>query len=89
MQNLNEQIIQLLSNPNFALPFLLWSFIWKGVALWKAAGKRQLPWFVIMLLVNTMGLLEIAYIFFLNKYELDKDAKMLKFLEEKFSKKGK
>lgn len=89
MQNLSEQLVQLLSNPNFALPFLLWSFVWKGVALWKAANKRQLPWFLIILLINTMGILEIAYIFFLNKYELDKDGKMLKFLEDKFSRKKK
>ena len=65
---------------------MLWTLVWKGSALWKAAGKKQLPWFVIIMLVNTMGLLEIAYIFYLNKYDLDK-GKILKSLEEKFKKK--
>lgn len=41
----------------------LWTLPWKGYALWKAARKGQPWWFVALLLVNTLGLLEIMYIF--------------------------
>lgn len=85
MENLNQQIVQFLSQPGFAIPFILWSIIWKGWALWRSATKRQLIWFVILLLFNTMGFLEIAYIFFLNKWDLDQ-GKLLSFLEKTFHK---
>jgi len=42
---------------------VLWSLPWKGVALWKAAHREEKWWFVALLIVNTLGLLEIAYIF--------------------------
>ena len=45
----------------------LWSLPWKGVALWKAAQKKDVYWFVALLLINTAGILEILYIFVLSK----------------------
>jgi len=45
----------------------LWSLTWKGFALWKAAKKNSIPWFIILLAVNTMGILEILYIFVFSK----------------------
>jgi len=45
----------------------VWSLIWKGVALWKAGQNRQLAWFVAIFLVNTLGILEIIYIFGFSK----------------------
>jgi hypothetical protein len=77
--------VEILNNPNLFIPILIWSLIWKGVALWKTAGKKQLVWFVIILTVNTLGLLEIAYIFYLNHYDID-HGKILKFLNKKFKK---
>ncbi|MGA2417997.1 MAG: DUF5652 family protein [Candidatus Staskawiczbacteria bacterium] len=50
----------------FAL-LVIWSLVWKGIALWKAARSNQNIWFVVMLVVNTIGILEIIYIFFFNK----------------------
>jgi hypothetical protein len=43
--------------------FLLWSLFWKGLALWHSAQKKQPWWFVILLVVNTLGILEIIYLF--------------------------
>lgn len=43
---------------------VLWSLPWKGVALWKAARLGDKLWFVVLLVVNTVGLLEIYYIYF-------------------------
>jgi len=45
----------------------LWTIPWKGVALWKAARARSVAWFVVLLVVNTMGILEIIYIFLFSK----------------------
>jgi hypothetical protein len=42
---------------------LVWSLVWKGMALWKAARLSSKAWFVILLIVNTFGILEIIYIF--------------------------
>lgn len=43
--------------------FVIWSSIWKGIALWKAARNDSLAWFIALLVVNTLGILEIIYIF--------------------------
>jgi len=52
----------------FAL--MIWSIIWKGLALWKAAQLSDKYWFIALLIVNTAGILEILYIYiFSNKKE--------------------
>ena len=45
----------------------IWSYIWKGVALYRAGRVRDKGWFVALLLVNTLGLLEILYVFVWSK----------------------
>jgi len=42
---------------------MLWVLPWKGLALWKAAHKKDQWWFIVMLVVNTLGILEILYIY--------------------------
>lgn len=44
-----------------------WSLFWKGWALWRAANQKQKVWFVCFLLINTVGLLEILYLFIFSK----------------------
>lgn len=46
---------------------VVWSVIWKGVALWKSARYGQKAWFVVLLIVNTVGLLEIVYLAFFQR----------------------
>jgi len=49
---------------------VIWSLFWKGMALWKAAreGSRGSKiWFVVLLVVNTLGILEILYIYVFSK----------------------
>lgn len=41
----------------------VWTIIWTGLALWKSARKNHLIWFVVLLLINTAGILEILYIY--------------------------
>jgi len=50
-----------------SLPFLLlmiWSLFWKGWALWKAAQNEQKQWFTVILILNSVGILEIIYLLF-------------------------
>lgn len=42
---------------------IVWSLVWKGFALWRAARNNSLAWFIVMLIINTLGILEIIYIF--------------------------
>jgi len=42
---------------------MIWTMPWKGWALWKAAKNEQKVWFIVLLLVNTLAILEILYIF--------------------------
>jgi hypothetical protein len=61
------------NNSQYIFPVLyLWSAIWKGLALWKAAKKDSKVWFVLLFVINTMGLLEILYIYLLNKIDFNK-----------------
>ena len=46
---------------------LVWTLAWKGTALWKAAKADDKKWFVALLVINTVGLLEISYIYFFSK----------------------
>lgn len=45
---------------------LIWDFAWKGFALWKAARNDSKGWFIVLLLVNSIGVLPVIYIL-LNK----------------------
>ena len=41
----------------------IWSLFWKGLALWRAATLNQRIWFIVMLIFNTVGILELVYLF--------------------------
>ena len=56
-----------INNMWVVLVLLVWSMIWKGLALWKAAHREQKVWFVVFLIVNTCGLLEIIYLFVITR----------------------
>jgi hypothetical protein len=45
------------------LLLVAWSLPWKGMALWRSARGGQKVWFIVLLLLNTVGLLEIIYLF--------------------------
>ena len=52
----------------FLLPLLapaaVWSLFWKGIALYRSARNEQKKWFIAILLLNTLGILEIVYLLF-------------------------
>lgn len=39
----------------------------KGYALWHAARRNEVGWFVALLILNTMGILELIYLYFIVK----------------------
>jgi hypothetical protein len=59
-----------ISNPWITILIALWVLPWKGVALWKAAKNGSKPWFIALLILNTLGILEILYIFVFGKKKL-------------------
>ena len=46
---------------------VLWVLPWKGYALWLSARNTHKWWFIILLLVNTLAILDIIYIFTVGK----------------------
>jgi len=54
---------------------LIWSFIWKGIALWKAVKNNHKTWYVVLLIINTVGILEIIYLFCCQRKKIEKEVK--------------
>ena len=54
-------------SPVLIVLLVIWSIVWKGLALWKAASLRQKYWFIAILIINTLGILDIIYYFFVSK----------------------
>jgi len=49
------------------IPLIIWEAIWKGIGMWKAARNGQLGWFIVILVINSIGILPIIYIYFFQK----------------------
>lgn len=54
-------------------PVIIWSLVWKGWSLWLAARRGEQIWFIALLLINTVGILEIFYIFVIAKQKDTKE----------------
>lgn len=57
----------LLQNSWLIILLVLWTLPWKGVALWKSARNSDKWWFIALLIINTLGILEILYIYIFSK----------------------
>ncbi len=40
----------------------VWEIIWKAIGLWHAARKDDKLWFIIILVVNLVGIIPIVYL---------------------------
>jgi hypothetical protein len=70
-ETLNTSLsLYLSANPAIIL-LLIWIIVWKALALWTSARRGQKIWFIALLIVNTMGILEIIYL----SYSYFKDKK--------------
>jgi methionyl-tRNA synthetase len=57
----------ILQNPWIIVLFLLWTIPWKGAALWRSARRGHAGWFIVFLIINTLGILEILYLFIFSR----------------------
>ena len=52
---------------HWALPILfvlaIWELVWKAWGMWQAARNNQSGWYIAILLLNTLGILPILYIY--------------------------
>ncbi len=69
---MSEESVSVLSawagiDPFFIIGAIIWTLVWKGLALWRAAELKQKYWFIAILLINTLGILEIIYLFIITK----------------------
>ncbi len=60
-------------NPVMMTLLILWTIPWKGWALWRAARKNSLWWFVALIVINTAGILDILYIFVFSEMKAKKE----------------
>ena len=66
------------------IPLLfIWCLVWKAWGLWRAAKNDSKLWFVILLLVHTLGLLDILYIFLIGRKKKGKVEALAEELKEK------
>ncbi len=66
---------------------LLWSVVWKLLAFWKSARKGQVIWFIAFAIINTLGILEILYIYVFSDMKMKKTSLKKKTSKKKTSKK--
>jgi hypothetical protein len=53
------------------LALQLWTIPWKGFSLWLASKNDHKLWFIALLLLQTLGILDIIYIFIIAKYRFN------------------
>ena len=50
-------------NPLIIILFCLWELYWKYHALWLAAQKKEKRYFLAILIINSIGILPIYYLY--------------------------
>jgi hypothetical protein len=48
----------------------IWTLIWKGLALWRAARYQQRNWFIAILIIDFFGIIDILYLFQFAKHKM-------------------
>lgn len=64
----NSEVVSfLLENVWIFVIVMIWSVVWKALALWRAVKNDSKVWFILLLLVNTIGIFDILYILIFGK----------------------
>ncbi len=62
--------------PEWFIPVMIvlaiWTIFWKGLSTWHAADRKDGIWFIILLIFNTAGILDMIYLFSIAKVKSDK-----------------
>jgi hypothetical protein len=48
--------------PYLLLLAVVWDLVWKLIALWNSARNNQIAWFVVIGVINSVGILPIIYL---------------------------
>lgn len=63
IEQMNSVQAYLEQHPIVFLALFAWTIYWKGMALWKASKRNEQKWFIAILVLNTIGILDILYIY--------------------------
>jgi len=62
------------NHPVLVFVLLIWSLVWKALALWKAARIGHKNWFVVLLILNLFGIPEMIYLYFVaRKFKVESE----------------
>lgn len=56
---------------------MIWSYLWKAIAFWKAARRDHVGWYVFLALAPPFGLLEMIYVFWIAPHHPELDQQSL------------
>ncbi len=60
-------MLEWFTQPHTFLALVIWTLVWKSVSLWRSARRGQRIWFGVLLVTNTLGILDAVYIFLVNR----------------------
>ena len=82
---MEKNLVEFITNHSWVIVLvLLWTLPWKAAALWRSARRAQLGWFLTMLVLNTLGILEIIYLAFFSNEEVKQENETISKAESKF-----
>src|SRR3989344_3068703 len=62
------------------LALVIWTIYWKYHALWHAAKNNEKGWFLALLVINTLGILEILYLYHFSTQKMKHDERSVPML---------
>lgn len=66
MEIFSQETLQFIeAHPVLLSVLFAWSLFWTGMALWKSARLSHKWWFLIVLVVNSVGIVAIIYLYFI------------------------
>ncbi len=64
-----------INNKELFMAVAMWEIVWKGFALWYSAKRDHKKVFVLLLLLNTIGIFPIGYLVYIKWFEDKKKEK--------------
>lgn len=51
----------------FILVLMIWETIWKFLGMWRSAKNNSVVWFIVIGVINSLGILPILYLYVFSK----------------------
>lgn len=68
-QQINDAVVSLLTANPWIILLVIWTIVWKIVAMWKAAKNNHLTFFIVVFFLNLAGIPEMIYLGYLYRKE--------------------